>query len=265
MKKNRICLKIVRHKLKRYRKKHPFIFYFLTLYLGVLFIYAAIFHIGFADYSKAMPLNEIGDFLAGVFAPIAFLFLYLGYRQQGEEMKQNTAALKLQAQELKYSVDEQRRLIQLHEKEQEEKHFQVLPDFKKYKQKVRRYKQPLPLEDEEGNIYETIDEEILEVSFTLKNYGELAKNVLVKSIEKEFYVRVNKYKIYHEEELEISLELNGQIIQKLEEGEEYDHVLILTYTNIYGKAYTKFLDYNVCSYPDPESCIINFGASLYMR
>lgn len=56
--------------------------------------------------------NELGDFLAGVFAPLAFLFLYLGYKQQGRELQQNTQALNLQAKELQNSVEQQRLLAE---------------------------------------------------------------------------------------------------------------------------------------------------------
>lgn len=52
---------------------------------------------------RNMPLNNLGDFLAGVFAPVAFLWLTLGYFQQGDELRQNTQALKMQANELKQS------------------------------------------------------------------------------------------------------------------------------------------------------------------
>lgn len=54
-----------------------------------------------------MPLNEVGDFLAGAFGPVAFLWLVLGFLQQGEELKQGTKALLLQAEELKNSVEQQ--------------------------------------------------------------------------------------------------------------------------------------------------------------
>lgn len=47
----------------------------------------------------AMDLNEIGDFLAGVTAPLALLWLVIGYFQQGKEISQNTKALKLQVEE----------------------------------------------------------------------------------------------------------------------------------------------------------------------
>lgn len=62
---------------------------------------------------KALDLNEKGDFLAGVFSPLAFLWLVYGYLQQGQELKQNTSTLKLQYQELSNSVEQQRLLAEL--------------------------------------------------------------------------------------------------------------------------------------------------------
>lgn len=60
-----------------------------------------------------LPLNELGDFFAGAFGPLALLWLVLGYFQQGEELQQNTEALRLQAQELAHSVAEQKALVEI--------------------------------------------------------------------------------------------------------------------------------------------------------
>ncbi|WP_325435874.1 hypothetical protein [Pseudomonas nitroreducens] len=54
-----------------------------------------------------MPLNELGDFCAGIFGPLAILWLILGFMQQGEELRLNNEALQLQATELKNSVEQQ--------------------------------------------------------------------------------------------------------------------------------------------------------------
>lgn len=53
----------------------------------------------FKEYSKfkALGLNELGDLLAGIFGPLAFLWLVIGYMQQGRE-------LRFQIEELKNSV-----------------------------------------------------------------------------------------------------------------------------------------------------------------
>ncbi|WP_372551983.1 hypothetical protein [Acinetobacter pittii] len=236
-------------------EKIPFyrswVFWAVLFYLLFILLYTLKFYWSEGE-NVLLPSNALGDFLAGAFAPLAFLFLYLGYRQQGNEMKQNTEALKLQAEELKNSVKEQKRLIDLHENEQKEKHFQVLPDFKIKDKKAQRYTHPLAFDDEDGNVNETIDEELLGLSFTLFNQGEMARNVLVKSLEDEFYVRETKYKINFEEELRISFELNGQIINSLENGAEYFNTLVLTFNNIYGKGYTKFIHYGLSAHADPE-------------
>ena len=55
----------------------------------------------------SLDLNELGDFLAGTFGPIAFLWLVLGFLQQGRELKLSTDALQLQAEELRNSVAQQ--------------------------------------------------------------------------------------------------------------------------------------------------------------
>jgi len=59
----------------------------------------------------ALKLNEIGDLAAGVFGPLAFLWLILGYLQQGKELKASTDALKLQAKELNNSVAQQEMMV----------------------------------------------------------------------------------------------------------------------------------------------------------
>jgi hypothetical protein len=64
------------------------------------------------DSVKEMKLNEIGDFLSGVFGPVAFLWLVLGYLQQGRELKLSSDALLLQASELKNSVEQQAKMAQ---------------------------------------------------------------------------------------------------------------------------------------------------------
>jgi hypothetical protein len=79
------------------------------VWLGTM---AVLFYWSSAQASQMKP-NEWGDFFAGVFAPLAFLWLVLGYLQQGEELRLSTEALRLQAEELKNSVEQQRELVEV--------------------------------------------------------------------------------------------------------------------------------------------------------
>ncbi|AZS78570.1 hypothetical protein LP085_03650 [Achromobacter sp. MY14] len=71
--------------------------------------------LGWGEWDKFsdMKPNEVGDFLAGVVGPLALLWLILGYFQQGEELKQSTEALRLQAEELRSSVEQQHALVEV--------------------------------------------------------------------------------------------------------------------------------------------------------
>ena len=91
----------------RERRRLPLIGLVLTfLYVAGLVLYLVLQGQNPAD----LRLNELGDFLGGVSSPLAFLWLVLGYFQQSREIRLSGKALKLQAQEMRRSVDEHRRL-----------------------------------------------------------------------------------------------------------------------------------------------------------
>ena len=64
------------------------IFYFIVLnkFFGITL-----------DKVKGLEANALGDFLAGTFSPLAFLFLILGYLQTNKSLCQNTEAISQQA------------------------------------------------------------------------------------------------------------------------------------------------------------------------
>lgn len=78
-----------------------------TVWLGLLATYVQVNWAGVA----AMGPNEVGDFLAGAFAPLAFLWLVLGFFQQGVELRNSGEALWLQGEELRKSVEQQEALV----------------------------------------------------------------------------------------------------------------------------------------------------------
>lgn len=68
------------------------------------------------DELVALQLNALGDLFAGVFGPIAFLWLVLGYKQQGKELKLSSESLRMQADELKELSRQQAVVLENYEK-----------------------------------------------------------------------------------------------------------------------------------------------------
>ena len=64
-----------------------------------------------------MTLNEWGDFLAGVTAPLALGWIVIGYFQYGQEIRVNTTALEWQKAELRRQAEETARLVKATEKQ----------------------------------------------------------------------------------------------------------------------------------------------------
>ncbi len=72
------------------------------LILGAVYIEQAI---GW-DNISAQPADVIGSFLEGAFAPLAFLWLVIGYFLQHKALTQNTEALQMQFQEIQRSAEQ---------------------------------------------------------------------------------------------------------------------------------------------------------------
>jgi hypothetical protein len=72
------------------------------LILGVLYIESTT---GWTRFTR-MPADELGNFLEGAFAPLAFLWLVIGYFLQKKELEQNTAALQSQALQIQRSAEQ---------------------------------------------------------------------------------------------------------------------------------------------------------------
>lgn len=89
------------------------------LYIGGVVI-SSFYVVGLALYSASvwaamlrMKPDEFATFLSGIFAPLAFLWLVLGFRQQGDELQNSARALWLQGEELRNSVEQQRQLVEV--------------------------------------------------------------------------------------------------------------------------------------------------------
>lgn len=70
--------------------------------LGFIYITATIGWRAFA----VLPAEELGNFLEGAFAPLAFLWLVIGYFLQQKELAENTAAIRAQATEIQRTAEQ---------------------------------------------------------------------------------------------------------------------------------------------------------------
>ena len=75
---------------------------FAWLALGAAYISA---HIGWGQVGS-LDAATLGNFLEGAFAPLAFLWLVIGYFLQRKELEQNTEALRAQSLEIQRSADQ---------------------------------------------------------------------------------------------------------------------------------------------------------------
>ncbi len=79
-------------------RSSKFAVWMTILWLGGIFS----FYI-FGLFERPDSFNELGDFLAGVFAPVAFFWLILGYIQQGKQLNQSINALEQQRIEFEFN------------------------------------------------------------------------------------------------------------------------------------------------------------------
>jgi len=102
---------------------------FLWVVLGVVLVMLKCRGLTFTQISALLQLNELGDFLAGWLAPLAFVWLILGFFQQSEEMRLNSDALLIDAEELNQSNKYRVKDLELQSKKNEEEEKRRIPRF----------------------------------------------------------------------------------------------------------------------------------------
>ncbi|HCC8380807.1 TPA: hypothetical protein MW179_000519 [Acinetobacter baumannii] len=146
--------------------------------ISILYLYLSCNFIINLDEFNLLKLNEKGDFLAGVFSPLAFLWLVYGYLQQGRELKQNTESLRIQAIELRNSVEEQKKLIKIHEDDQKVQHEQAKPIFEFENLRFDPEKVEM-VEDNPFTREPRYQHKQQDISFHLKNLGSPIKKIKI--------------------------------------------------------------------------------------
>lgn len=154
----------------------------------------------FGSLKSPESLNELGDFLAGVFAPIAFFWLILGYVQQGKQLDQNTTALEqqeralqLQIHGMKESVQQQKELATIQKQQFDALNKAVKPIFVIRDSGFTYFSYP------DGSDF------LVEVKFNLTNLGGVANALYIRNNMKKAIFYVDQ--IAEKETVEVKLNL----------------------------------------------------------
>ena len=129
----------------------------LWLSVGVTAAYILVILVFFGSDAWTLRPNELGDFLAGLFTPLAFLWLVIGYFMQRTELGLQREELKHQREELALTRDKLGEQVELLKQQVEADHQRTLPRLKL----------------EKGNISSG------EQKWRIRNSGAIAKELIV--------------------------------------------------------------------------------------
>lgn len=225
----------------------------------------------FQSLDKPTTLNELGDFIAGAFAPLAFFWLVRGFYQQGQsldlqakELKASTDALNLQATELKNSVQEQKNLIFIQQQEQAAKHFSVLPFLNYEGGKFKRIDEQHEILGEHDEVTDVVVIRKGEYEITISNEGELAKVFSI--IDPYTLIDIkSKIEIGKNENVSFTFQLSEEDLENLEESNKLISYFHVKYYDTYGKLFEFTIRIKISRYFDDSQFYISVEKYGYKK
>ena len=185
----------------------------LWLTLGWLILFNIICWLGIFEIPKS--LNEIGDFFAGLFSPIAFLWLIYGYFQ-------NSASLQAQIKEMKESVDQQKKAVEIQTQNLQVIKQQLMP-------KLHVNDGRAQLIDHNGQSYDSVQ---LYLSLANLGNGDIYNLRITHEVNSTLLVKFSKIKI--DEHNPIEFKLNTNVV-----GELPKVLIQIDYEDLLGQYYTE--------------------------
>ncbi|MGR2923024.1 hypothetical protein [Acinetobacter sp. 1125_18A] len=245
-------------------KSHYWIFILFTVFY--FFILYKFFGITLVKV-RSLSANEVGDFLAGVFSPLAFLFLILGYFQntkalqmQSQELKASTDALNLQTQELANNVEEQRKLLNVTQQELEIKHFEARPHLTFYSYPFNLTVKDFPEYGDDGYIIDMDPHEVADIKIIIENRGEVAKHITIEELDSDFDdFNIALYELVAKQETRLEIEFIGERLELLKTEFQQDINLRIIYHDKYGRQYSDLIDVYIFALRDASG---GFGVNI---
>lgn len=211
------------------KSKFPFMLIFSIVYMAMIILYCLLDVKGM----KTLKPNEWGDFLAGFFAPLVFMWLIYGYYQQGKE-------LSLQLEEVKNSVTQQTKMVNLQQQEIDAKNFAAKPFFKIENPNFEITYEGGWTYDPQSNEPPEEPEEVTKLFFDIKNLGEVAKHINV--IDSNTSQQLDsEYEIKKDNTKRIFFYVEDIYTKELASKNEVEFYLAIIYFNSYGKEYKDYV------------------------
>lgn len=177
----------------------------------------------------------MGDFLAGIFAPVAFLWLILGYIQQGKQLEQNTRALEqqeqalqLQIEEMRESVRQQKELSRIQNEHLLEQRHLIAPKIfiSEFKARAAFGNSISPDQRSGEYIYDNVA--FISIYFNLENLGEDAYSFKVTE-NQNLQSLMNYDLLESQSKTEIKLSLSTQLVEKLNLNKMLEEIFTVSY------------------------------------
>ncbi|WP_228145903.1 hypothetical protein [Acinetobacter terrae] len=198
----------------------------------------------FGGLKSPTSLNELGDFLAGIFAPVAFFWLILGYVQQGKQLEQNTKALEQQERALQLQIDEMKNSV-----EQQSKLAQMQSDqLIMMKQEIRPF---LKLSHARlflnSNKYATLEKQLENdekyiLKFLIKNEGR-GRAKFINIFVSDVLLRKEFSKLDENETVTVEIQSNKVELEKLVNNKNNFLCLTIKFKDIYDAEFSAFYDF----------------------
>lgn len=154
---------------------------------------------------KFLELNDLGDFLSGVFAPLAFVFLYLSYKQLQQQLKIANDTL----DEQKKQAEEQ---LKIAHRTLEEQKKQAKESEEYLKQQVKIANERLQLDTLPILYIPSSSKD--SYSFVLRNEGEIIMDVeIFGKKDSEIIIIINKDDFFTKDSIIDLSDINGKITE----------------------------------------------------
>lgn len=207
--------------------------------IGVTIVWFLAIYIFCVSNEFSLPnkdVNSLGDFLAGIFAPVAFFWLILGYVQQGKQLEQNTQALRqqeqalqLQIEEMREGIKQQRELAKLQSEQLKMTHNAHKPNLELHSLKLDI--QLIKILITGGS------EKLFSLRFYIRSVVNESRSILLMTLDEVIYQREQNIKVGEEVEFILRLDFLGdkQLNEFLQEKKnECEIQFKLKFENIYG-------------------------------